>query len=85
MTTTLGFRPTILAVARHNLFVTKAHSLSSNLRYSIAMIWVEHDMQTVGDLADRIFVLNYGEQLADGDPDAVLRDDRVIAAYLGKA
>ena len=33
----------------------------------IAMVWVEHDMQMVADLADRIFVLDHGEPLAEGD------------------
>jgi branched-chain amino acid transport system ATP-binding protein len=50
----------------------------------IAMVWVEHDMQMVADLADRLYVLDYGEHLADGDPATVLRDERVIAAYLGR-
>jgi branched-chain amino acid transport system ATP-binding protein len=47
------------------------------------MIWIEHDMQMVADLADRIHVLDYGRTLAEGAPDAVLRDPRVVAAYLG--
>jgi len=51
----------------------------------IAMIWVEHDMQMVADLADRIHVLDYGRTLAEGPPDAVLRDPRVVEAYLGRA
>jgi branched-chain amino acid transport system ATP-binding protein len=50
---------------------------------NIAMIWIEHDMQMVADLADRIHVLDYGRTLAEGSPDAVLRDERVVAAYLG--
>jgi len=51
----------------------------------IPMVWVEHDMQMVADLADRICVLNYGQRLAEGTPDVVLRDPRVVEAYLGKA
>ena len=49
----------------------------------IAMVWVEHDMQMVADLADRIFVLNYGVPLAEGTPAEVLNNPAVIAAYLG--
>jgi branched-chain amino acid transport system ATP-binding protein len=49
----------------------------------IGMIWVEHDMQMVADLADRIFVLDHGVPLAEGLPDEVLRDPQVVAAYLG--
>jgi branched-chain amino acid transport system ATP-binding protein len=49
----------------------------------LGMIWVEHDMQTVADLADRVCVLNYGRLLADGPPEVVLKDARVIEAYVG--
>ena len=49
----------------------------------IAMIWIEHDMQMVADLADRIHVLDYGRSLAEGSPEAVLKDPVVIKAYLG--
>ena len=49
----------------------------------ITMVWIEHDMQMVADLADRIHVLDYGRTIADGPPDAVLEDARVRAAYLG--
>jgi branched-chain amino acid transport system ATP-binding protein len=50
---------------------------------NIAMIWIEHDMQMVADLADRIHVLDYGRTLASGPADEVLKDERVVAAYLG--
>jgi branched-chain amino acid transport system ATP-binding protein len=49
----------------------------------IALIWIEHDMQMVADLADRIHVLDYGRTLASGPAEAVLKDEKVIAAYLG--
>jgi branched-chain amino acid transport system ATP-binding protein len=49
----------------------------------LAMIWIEHDMQMVADLADRLQVLDYGRSLAIGQPDQVLKDPRVVAAYLG--
>jgi branched-chain amino acid transport system ATP-binding protein len=51
----------------------------------IAIIWIEHDMQMVADLADRIHVLDYGRSLADGSPQEVLSDSEVIRAYLGSA
>jgi len=49
----------------------------------VAMVWVEHDMQMVADLADRICVLESGTPIATGSAEEVLRDPRVIAAYLG--
>lgn len=50
----------------------------------ISMIWVEHDMQMVADLADRIYVLDHGAYVTDGPPEQVLRDPRVVEIYLGR-
>jgi branched-chain amino acid transport system ATP-binding protein len=49
----------------------------------MTMIWIEHDMQMIADLADRIHVLDYGQTIAQGTPDAVLSNPKVLAAYLG--
>jgi branched-chain amino acid transport system ATP-binding protein len=49
----------------------------------LTMIWIEHDMQMIADLADRIHVLDYGKTIAEGTPDVVLTDPKVLLAYLG--
>ncbi len=50
---------------------------------NIPMIMVEHDMGLVMDIADRVMVLDFGEQIALGTPDQVQANPDVIAAYLG--
>jgi branched-chain amino acid transport system ATP-binding protein len=50
-----------------------------------AILWVEHVMSAVIQLAERAIVLNFGEVLAEGEPEVVMRDPRVIDAYLGQA
>jgi branched-chain amino acid transport system ATP-binding protein len=55
------------------------------IKYELGMtiIWIEHDMQMIADLADRIHVLDYGRTIAEGAPGTVLSNPGVLAAYLG--
>jgi ABC-type branched-subunit amino acid transport system ATPase component len=50
-----------------------------------AILWVEHVMSAVIQLAERTIVLNFGKVLAEGAPEVVMRDRRVVDAYLGRA
>ena len=54
-------------------------------RFDIGLLLIEHDMNMVMGISDRIVVLDYGRRIAAGTADAVRRDPAVIQAYLGEA
>ncbi len=54
-------------------------------RLGMTILWVEHVMSAVIQLAERAIVLNFGQVLAEGVPEVVMRDPRVVDAYLGQA
>ncbi|BCJ85574.1 hypothetical protein skT53_05590 [Effusibacillus dendaii] len=49
----------------------------------MTFLFVEHDMETVMSVADKIVVLDFGEKIAEGAPQEIFNNPVVVAAYLG--
>ncbi len=89
MALALGPRLLLLDEILAGLTPTEVHAATAMFRRirderGVALFWVEHVMQAVMQTADRLIVLDHGEVICDGPPDAVSRDPQVLDAYLGR-
>lgn len=65
----------------------ESHALVSLVRKlsdrNITVVWIEHVLHAIMAVADRILVLNFGEKIAEGDPETVMADPEVQRVYMG--
>lgn len=62
-----------------------ANQIKSLNKLGLSIVLIEHKLDVVVSLADKVVVLDHGEKIAEGTPDTVRRDEEVIRAYLGRS
>lgn len=73
---TSGVNPTLIETIKDRIRVL-------NKEQQKTFLLIEHNIQFIGDLCSRVFVLNYGQKLAEGTPDEIMNNQDVIEAYFG--
>ena len=62
-----------------------ADQIGSLNKHGLTILLIEHKLDVVAMLADKVGVLDHGEKIAEGPPATVRRDEEVIRAYLGRS
>ncbi len=73
---TSGVNPTLIETI-------KDHIRTLNQEHGKSFLLVEHNIEFISDMCSRVYVLNYGQKLAEGTPDEVKANEEVIEAYFG--
>jgi ABC-type branched-subunit amino acid transport system ATPase component len=73
---TSGINPTLIETIKDRI-------RELNSQYHKAFLLVEHNIQFIADMCVRVFVLNYGQKLAEGTPEEIMNNEAVIEAYFG--